>query len=643
MRSKLVAGVAALAVASLTAGALVYAAGARTGEFVFKTGGDGIAGPPPHQPSHLLLVSNRDGDGDVYAVGAGGHPLAALTRDADDEYSLASTDGRRLAFTRDRQGPIVYTADGAGRHVRRVGTGEPLAWSPGSARLAYDAGGIVVVNANGTHRLRLTKDRDSNPPTTTFEDWSPDGRRLVFSRRVGSDLVSHDELYVVDVTQPPPKPRLLASWTGISSASWSPAGNAIAFRYYDDSSNREAVAAVDPDSGRTRVLASGEHVSGDPKWSPDGRRLLFSLGQSYSVTPLETADIEAGTSTVLAHARGIDAFAWSPDGRAVAFTAERGLGVVDADGHGLRWLRRELFEGDNYTWSPDGTRLAFVDAVGLRTIQANGRGLRTLVTRGSIELVAWVRGPVPAVAPRARPLPPIEVGSAVAFRSRGRVEQMVAAGGRAAVLSAASHLDGEHVTVWSPAARSVARGGPPDPTLPSDPNNQLGGLRISGRKVRWSSEWSCGNTECSTSHFLAIVVSPTRLRVSVRYVMVSKTDVPYAKLPCVLCGQPNPTRRHPDTAAGAISTYLSGRVIHVLRHGRELRPIRPPGRGTVFARVDAGGLFYAYNLPGGPQPGQVRFVPLRTLLRQAGLGRETPSVRTGAVALPLLTEEVIAV
>jgi Tol biopolymer transport system component len=613
MRSKLVAGVAALAVASLTAGALVYAAGGRTGGFVFATGGDGIAGPPPHQPSHLLFVSNRDGDGDVYAVGAGGHPLAALTRDADDEHSLVSKDGRRLAFTRDRNGPIVYTSDGVGRHVRRVGSGEPLAWSAGNARLAYDAGGIVVVNANGTHRLRLTKDRDSNPPTTTFEDWSPDGRQLVFSRRIGSDLVSHYELYVVDVTQPAPKPSLLASESSIVSASWSPAGNAIAFRYYDDSSNREAVAVVDPDSGRTRVLASADRVS-DPKWSPDGRRLLFSLG-SYSVrsvTPLDAADIEAGTSTVLAHARGIDTFAWSPDGRAVAFTAERGLGIVDADGHDFRWLRRQQFEPGSYTWSPDGTRLAFVDAGGLRTIQANGLGLRTLVTRGSIELVAWVRGPVPAAAPRARPLPPIEVGSAVAFRSRGRVEQMVAAGGRAAVLSAASHLDGEHVTVWSPAARSVARGGPPDPTPPI-PNYQLGGLRISGRNVSWSGDWSCGNSECSRKDFVAIVVSPTRLRVSVEYVVVSSKA--YARLPCVVCGQPTPTRRHPDTVAGALSTYVSGRVIHVLLHGRELNSIRPPGTGTVLARLGVAGLFYAYNLPRGPQPGQVRFVPLRTLLR----------------------------
>jgi WD40-like Beta Propeller Repeat len=612
MRSKLVASVAALAVASLTAGALVYAAGGRTGGFVFSTGSDGIAGQLPHQLSHLLFVSNRDGDGDVYAVGAGGHPLAALTREADDEHSLVSRDGRRLAFTRERDGPIVYTSDGAGRHVRRVGSGEPLAWSTGNARLAYDAGGIVVVNANGTHRLRLTKDRDSNPPTTTFEDWSPDGRQLLFSRRVGSDVVSHDELYVVDVTQSTPKPRLLASWTGISSASWSPAGKAIAVRYYDDSSNREAVAVVDPDSGRTRVLASADRFS-DPKWSPDGRRLLLSLGQSYSatpVTPLEAVDIEAGTSTVLAHVKGIDTFAWSPDGRAVAFTAERGLGVVDADGHDFRWLRRHQFEPGNYTWSPDGTRLAFVDAGGLRTIRANGLGLRTLVTRGSIELVAWVRGPVPAAAPRAQPLPPIEVGSAVAFRSRGRVEQMVAAGGRAAVLSAASHLDGEHVTVWSPAARSVARGGPPDPTAPI-PNYQLGGLRISGRNVSWSSEWSCGLSECSRYDFFANVVSPTRLRVSNEVV---STDV-HANLPCVLCGQPNPTRRHPDTVAGALSAYLSGRVIHVLRHGRELNSIRPPGTGTVFARLSVAGLFYAYNLPSGPQPGQVRFVPLRTLLR----------------------------
>ena len=51
-------------------------------------------------------------------------------------------------------------------------------------------------------------------------------------------------------------------------------------------------------------------------------------------------------------------FAWSPDGRRLAYLGSGGLYVVNADGSGRRRLRKE-FVAIGLAWSPDGRRLAF--------------------------------------------------------------------------------------------------------------------------------------------------------------------------------------------------------------------------------------------------------------------------------------------
>jgi TolB protein len=122
-------------------------------------------------------VSSRDGDAEIYK---GDQRLTAFHKDDFDP--VPSPDGKTLAFSSDREGPLrLFLVNPDGTNLRRLTTrtesgdeGE-LAWSRDGSRLAYVVDGRVIVRhvATGTERM-LT---DGLEPV-----FSPDGKWLAVSR-----------------------------------------------------------------------------------------------------------------------------------------------------------------------------------------------------------------------------------------------------------------------------------------------------------------------------------------------------------------------------------------------------------------------------------------------------------------------------
>lgn len=81
---------------------------------------------------------------------------------------------------------------------------------------------------------------------------------------------------------------------------------------------------------------------------------------------------------------------WSPNGRLIAFTSDRGGGgifVIRPDGSGMR----RVFQGAarDVDWSPDGRSLAFVGRGGLYIAPAVGGMPRLVVPGSAVSLPAW--------------------------------------------------------------------------------------------------------------------------------------------------------------------------------------------------------------------------------------------------------------
>jgi Tol biopolymer transport system component len=148
--------------------------------------------------------------------------------------------------------------------------------------------------------------------------FSPDGSRLVFTRNGDLWIADRDGTHT----------RLLKR--GAGCASWSPAGNVIA--YFVGS----AFYAITPAGTHARLLlASGPGCQGPPAsfaWSPDGKTIAYGGGNARSLTLL---DVATGHTTALKKFTHVAYLAWSPDSSRLLVTAPAdcpSLWRVDADG-----------------------------------------------------------------------------------------------------------------------------------------------------------------------------------------------------------------------------------------------------------------------------------------------------------------------
>jgi Tol biopolymer transport system component len=144
------------------------------------------------------------------------------------------------------------------------------------------------------------------------------------------------------------------------------------------------------DRGRptgSRLLLDGPDNLSETSWSPDGTTLLVrsdtgSGGDLYRYD-LRTEELELFLEGAF-NAR------WSPDGSAIAFSAEReddpgdaDLFVADADGTNRRLVVDTGFDDVLPMWSPDAGRLAFASEVhdgdlDVFVVNVDGTGVRIL-------------------------------------------------------------------------------------------------------------------------------------------------------------------------------------------------------------------------------------------------------------------------
>ena len=156
---------------------------------------------------------------------------------------------------------------------------------------------------------------------------------------------------------------IMESKDPIMSPAWSPDSRQLAYVSFEGSKSSIFVQTLR--TGNRFKVSSKPGINGAPSFSPDGRKLVVTLGGIDGNLDIHVLDINSRQTTRLTTHRAIDTEGtWSPDGRYIYFTSDRSGGPqvyrVRATGGSPE---RVTFEGSYNArprLSPDGKRMAVV-------------------------------------------------------------------------------------------------------------------------------------------------------------------------------------------------------------------------------------------------------------------------------------------
>jgi hypothetical protein len=202
------------------------------------------------------------------------------------------------------------------------------AWSPDGTKIAFAARStagsdlrIFVADADGTGTVAVSAGPNDDEPA-----WSPDGADIAFTHHgagataevgvldLATDSTSKISGILAAATSPawsPTENRIAVSGSYLIGDPGGPCGNACATGLF----------ILPPDGTGTPLplLVASPGIWTEPDWSPDGTRILVTVGDpsgTYGVVPVSATD--GRLSGPLIGLRGTAKGAWSPDGSRIA-------------------------------------------------------------------------------------------------------------------------------------------------------------------------------------------------------------------------------------------------------------------------------------------------------------------------------------
>jgi len=286
--------------------------------------------------SFFAFERAANGPEDLFiASTAGGDPVLLVHSPADDFCPRWSPDNRWIAFASNRGGSTgIYLVPPLGGPVRK----------------------LAATNLEGLG--------EESGTALGMQPWSPDGRRIAFSRRKDDqvaiwilDIDSGEESRLTD-----PKPG-----EEDGQAAWSFDGGSIVL-------NRKSAASwkvliVSAEGGPVRVASeagSRRHTPGrggwqGPCWSPDGKQLLLTA-ENAGIRNLFTVDVSSGRMSPLTSSSiDIGSAAVGRDGRILYsdFSHQTDLYLQGIDGSEPRRLTFQTGSNFGARISPAGDRIVY--------------------------------------------------------------------------------------------------------------------------------------------------------------------------------------------------------------------------------------------------------------------------------------------
>jgi Tol biopolymer transport system component len=256
------------------------------------------ATPPGRNGAIVWQRESRSGPSHLWVAGpdgSGARQVFATVRDrGESEGTFSPTDPNLMFFTRGSTSLFskdVYSGNLASGAVTRVTRGRSAddapTVSPDGTRIAYftlprprhlevriPPSRIHIAKLDGSADRAITpRRRDSIDP-----DWSPDGGRIVYVevRLVGRREQVQTRLALINADGTGRRALTAFGWPNEANPKWTPDGRTIVFERQRKGGTRSDIVAISANGGTPRPILATPASETNPVPSPDGTRIVFT-------------------------------------------------------------------------------------------------------------------------------------------------------------------------------------------------------------------------------------------------------------------------------------------------------------------------------------------------------------------------------
>lgn len=326
----------------------------------------------------IAFRSEREPSG-IYVMGATGENARRI---GDGYHPAWSPDGKEIVVsTQQRDMPnvrnyslsqlwIINAETGAKRRLIEMDAMQP-AWSPDGKRIAFwfmPAGSskreVATVAVEGGEPVVVSKDGTTNWNPV----WSPDGNFIYYA----SDRNGNMNFWRVsingktgEVTSEPE--AVSAPFKYNRHLAFSGDGKKIVYVQSEFKSNIQAInfdAKTEKPIGEPFWITTGDRQVSRPEISPDGKFFVSRLPRRTQ-DDIALINRQTGETIDLTNDEAFDRYPrWSPDGKRIVFISDRSgsheIWTINADATNLKQLTFNNSKGVSFPhWSPDGTQILY--------------------------------------------------------------------------------------------------------------------------------------------------------------------------------------------------------------------------------------------------------------------------------------------
>jgi Tol biopolymer transport system component len=258
-----------------------------------------------------------------------------------------------------------------------LGTPTASANYPGhNGRFAYrDSSGpseIWTVGKGGSGATPVT----SGATGAEYPSWTPKGKAIVYDSNADGDY----EIYVVSASGG--APRQITHNSSVDWAGNQGPGGRIAFVCTKASS--EEICTIKTDGTGLKRLTNNHAEDWNPKWSPDGSKIVFSSDRKGSHDIFVMNSDGSHPTQLTKSSNGEFEPDYAPSGKRIVFWSDSGpsLWVMSASGR-HRHMIRSASAIRTPSWAPSGSLVAFALDMDIATVHPDGSHLNHVTTGGS--------------------------------------------------------------------------------------------------------------------------------------------------------------------------------------------------------------------------------------------------------------------